>query len=113
MAEKFKSGDMDININPNINDALVKEEGAKMGKVMGSEMVKEIRNSIQNMENIPFTFSTKEWSDPKTGKSGSYPVVSSPLFTGMTRANGRGYIEPGEQISVNQLMQMFQYNLHM
>ena len=110
MAEKFKSGDMDININPNINDALVKEEGAKMGKVMGSEMVKEIRNSIQNMENIPFTFSTKEWSDPKTGKSGSYPVVSSPLFTGMTRANGRGYIEPGEQISVNQLMQMFQYN---
>lgn len=110
MAEKFKSGDIDININPNINDALVKEEGAKMGKVMGSEMVKEIRNSIQNMENIPFTFSTKEWSDPKTGKSGSYPVVSSPLFTGMTRANGRGYIEPGEQISVNQLMQMFQYN---
>lgn len=110
MAEKFKSGDMDININPNINDAQVKEEGRKMGKVMGSEMVKEIRNSIQNMENIPFTFSTKEWSDPKTGKSGSYPVVSSPLFTGMTRANGRGYIEPGEQISVNQLMQMFQYN---
>ena len=109
MAEKFKSGDMDININPDINDAQVKEEGRKMGEIIASEMKKAIDSSIQNMQN-PFIFSTKEWKDSKTGQSGYYPVVSSPLFTGMTRANGRGYVEPGEQISVNQLMQMFQYN---
>ena len=70
---------------------------------------KSLQKAEKEMSEFIYTLSEKSFTD-KSGKTITYPTISSPRFTGLLNSKANGFVLEGDQLSLNDLVRMYNNN---